>query len=238
MPRSTAVMERQRRRAATWEIWSSWPLLVISVLFIVLTTLVLADNDLDSGTQNWATLGLLLIWAVFLADFAFRLLMSESRWRFLRTNLFETVTLILPFLRVFLLVLYLWRLPALKYSRTHQRLRFLLVAASFGFVFVYVASTLVWLLEQNAPGANILSFGDAIWWGFATIATVGYGDYTPVTVPGRIVAVGLMLGGIVIVSIITATVISSLTEQMQRGAEAARSAQAQREAAAQEHTDA
>ncbi len=57
-----------------------------------------------------------------------------------------------------------------------------------------------------------------MWWGFATIATVGYGDYTPVTIPGRIVAVGLMLGGIVIVGIVTATVVSSLTEQVQRAA--------------------
>lgn len=57
-----------------------------------------------------------------------------------------------------------------------------------------------------------------MWWGFATIATVGYGDYTPVTIPGRIVAVGLMLGGIVIVGIVTATVVSSLPEQVQRAA--------------------
>ncbi len=217
-----------RERAEVWEEWSSWPLLVLSLGFVALSTIVLADNNLSPGTQNWATIGMLVMWALFLLDFAIRFFLSGRGWEFLRRNLFEAVTLLLPFLRSFLLVLYLWRLPGLKRSRRHQRMRFMLVAASFGFIFVYVASTLVWLLEHNAPEANIRSFGDAIWWGFATIATVGYGDYTPVTVPGRIVAVGLMLGGMVIVAIITATVISSLTEQVQRGVEAARLAEAQR----------
>lgn len=209
-----------RDRAEVWAERSSWPLLMLSFVFIALSTLVLADNNLDATVQNFATIGMLLAWGLFLIDFAIRLVLSRERWRFLRKNVFEAVTLVLPFLRAFLLVLYLWRLPALKYSIKHQRLRFVLVAAAFGLIFVYVASTLVFLLEQDAPHANIVSFGDALWWGFATIATVGYGDYTPVTVPGRIVAVGLMLGGIVIVGIVTATVISALTEQVQRGAQA------------------
>lgn len=213
--------ERRRlSRTERWEEWSSWPLLVLALSFVALSTVVLADNNLDRTTQNWATVGMLLIWALFLIDFTVRLLLSDGRWRFVRSNLFEAVTLVLPFLRAFLLVLYLWRLPALKYSLRHQRLRFILVAASLGLIFVYVASTLVWLVEHQAPGANILSFGDAIWWGFSTIATVGYGDYTPVTVPGRAIAVGLMLGGIIIVGIVTATVMSALTEQVQRGMQA------------------
>lgn len=205
-------------RAERWEEWSSWPLLILSLGFVALSTVVLADNHIEAGAQSWATFGMLLMWAFFLLDFAIRLKLTEHRWQYVRGNLFEAVTLALPFLRAFLLVLYLWRLPLLKRSRAHQRLRFMLVAASFGLVFVYVASTLVWLAEHQAPGANIRSFGDAIWWGFATIATVGYGDYTPVTVPGRVIAVGLMLGGIIIVGIVTATVMSSLTEQVQRGA--------------------
>src|SRR5215831_3138415 len=47
----------------------------------------------------------------------------------------------------------------------------------------------VYLAEHEHPGANITTIGDALWWGIVTIATVGYGDYYPVTAIGRIIAV-------------------------------------------------
>jgi voltage-gated potassium channel len=49
-----------------------------------------------------------------------------------------------------------------------------------------------------------------------TISTVGYGDMVPVTVPGRLYAVILMLGGMVIVGASTATIISYLNERVQK----------------------
>lgn len=63
-----------------------------------------------------------------------------------------------------------------------------------------------------------MNFGDAIWWGFTTIATVGYGDFAPVTVPGRILAVGLMAGGVVVIGVVVATLISDLNERIRTAA--------------------
>ena len=58
-----------------------------------------------------------------------------------------------------------------------------------------LASTLIVDLEQGAPGANIVTTGDGAWWAFVTIATVGYGDYYPVTRGGRMLAIILMSVG-------------------------------------------
>jgi len=54
----------------------------------------------------------------------------------------------------------------------------------------------VYLAEHEHPGANITTLRDALWWGIVTIATVGYGDYYPVTAIGRIIAIFMMLSGI------------------------------------------
>ena len=53
-----------------------------------------------------------------------------------------------------------------------------------------------YLAEHQYQGANITNLGDAFWWAIVTIATVGYGDYYPVTAVGRIIAVIVMVSGI------------------------------------------
>ena len=54
----------------------------------------------------------------------------------------------------------------------------------------------VYLTEHEHKGANITNLGDAFWWAIVTIATVGYGDYYPVTAAGRLIAIFMMLSGI------------------------------------------
>lgn len=61
---------------------------------------------------------------------------------------------------------------------------------------------------------KLAPFGDAIWWAFATITTVGYGDLAPVTLEGRAIAVGLMLSGIALLGVISATFASWIVEQV------------------------
>ena len=50
--------------------------------------------------------------------------------------------------------------------------------------------------EKDAPGANITTGGDALWWGYVTATTVGYGDKYPVTMGGRIVGTLMLTVGV------------------------------------------
>ena len=73
-------------------------------------------------------------------------------------------------------------------------------AAAFGF-------------EREAPGSNIRTFEDALWWAASTMTTVGYGDYFPVTPAGRGIAIALMLFGIAALSVLTATIAALIVKE-------------------------
>jgi voltage-gated potassium channel len=69
--------------------------------------------------------------------------------------------------------------------------------------------------ERGEPGSNISDdFGDALWWAATTMTTVGYGDHFPVSTTGRVVAVGLMIGGIALLGVVTATFASWLLDRV------------------------
>ena len=87
--------------------------------------------------------------------------------------------------------------------------RFLLAAL----VLVLNSAAAVYLFERHAPESNIHTLGQSVWWSLVTVTTVGYGDYTPVTVPGRIMACVVMGTGLVTLAVITAQVASSFVAQ-------------------------
>ncbi|WP_371127311.1 potassium channel family protein [Streptomyces sp. KS_16] len=65
-------------------------------------------------------------------------------------------------------------------------------------------AALVVVAESGAPHANITSYPRALWWSIETATTVGYGDFYPVTLWGRIIASFLMLSAITAFGVITA----------------------------------
>lgn len=78
--------------------------------------------------------------------------------------------------------------------------------------------------ERGQPGSTIDSVGDGLWWAVVTVTTVGYGDTYPVTTVGRIIAVGLMIGGIAVLGLVTATLASWLVERVTESNDAERAA--------------
>ncbi|MBI4642682.1 MAG: potassium channel protein [Deltaproteobacteria bacterium] len=82
------------------------------------------------------------------------------------------------------------------------------------------------LLEPQT-GPWLGRFGNGIWWSLVTLTTVGYGDVVPQSFGGRLVGVCLMLGGVLSLSLLTATVASVFVERKfrrERGLEAIKTA--------------
>ena len=75
--------------------------------------------------------------------------------------------------------------------------RFLLAAA----VLVLDGAAIVYLLERHAPGSNIRTLGESVWFSLVTVTTVGYGDYTPVTPAGRVTACCIMAIGLLTLAV-------------------------------------
>ena len=79
-----------------------------------------------------------------------------------------------------------------------RRLRTILAALIF---FVFLFGYLFYISEPE-----VKNLGDGIWWALVTITTVGYGDITPLTTVGRVVASSLMFLGLGLIATITAIV--------------------------------
>ncbi len=89
--------------------------------------------------------------------------------------------------------------------RTAQANRSIVILAFLTSLTIIFGSVGVYLVEHGHRGANITNLGDAFWWAIVTLATVGYGDYYPVTAAGRLIAVSMMLLGIGMFALLVST---------------------------------
>ena len=64
--------------------------------------------------------------------------------------------------------------------------------------------SLIFYLIESQTNSKIKTFMDAIWWGFSTATTTGYGDITPATTPGKLLGILLMLTGMALFAMFTA----------------------------------
>lgn len=207
---------RDDAKRLRWERDTAWPGIAGSVLFLVAYTWTVLSDD-RPVLLSVVLLGVLgLVWAFFLVDYVVRFLLAEDRPKFVRHNVVDLLSVLLPLARPFRLLGDLSRIPMLRGNTpAHLRRRVLIIAGTFILMFIYIIALAEYQVEHTAKGANILTFGDALWWACVTMATVGYGDYYPVTVGGRLLAIVLMIGGIAIVGTASATVVSYLNERTQ-----------------------
>lgn len=133
------------------------------------------------------------IWVAFAVDLVVKTGVAPDRIGYLRRNWVIVLLVVVPFLRPLrvLRVFVLGGRAAAGFHRLFGIANVLMVAYGL----VVVAATLVYTFERG-HNDQFRSFPDALWWGLVTITTVGYGDKFPITAPGRLSAVLLLIGGI------------------------------------------
>ena len=197
----------------TWRRATEWPLTVLAVIFLV-TYAVTVIQDVPSGEPVSDTV-MNVVWVCFVIDYLVSLTLARPRGRWFVTHLHELVIVALPVLRPLRL---LRLISVVRVLHRGGALAFRGRVAAYVVIttttLVLVAGLAVLDAEQDAPGSNIRSFGDALWWAFTTITTVGYGDYYPVTLAGRLVAVGLMAAGVALLGTVTALLATWFVDQV------------------------
>lgn len=143
---------------------------------------------------------------VFLIDFVYRLRTAESRWGyFYRQKGFLDLLSCVPMLRIFRLFRILRAVRITRRLGGPRVLRELRQELASGALYLVIFVGLLTLevvgllelhFEEDAPGANITTAGDALWWGYVTATTVGYGDRYPVTPGGRLAGLIMLTIGV------------------------------------------
>jgi voltage-gated potassium channel Kch len=142
---------------------------------------------------------------IFVLDFVYRLRTAPSKSGYLRHGGAFDFLGCLPGLRIFRVFRIVRAVRVLRRLGGPQVLRdlrgqlasgTLYLIVFLGILTLEVIALLELYFEQDAPGANITSGGDALWWGYVTATTVGYGDQFPVTMGGRIVGTLMLTIGV------------------------------------------
>lgn len=215
MPAETT--DSPQRRLDSWERFTEWPLILAAVVFLAAYAWeVIAD--LQGAARRVPETVMNVVWIIFAVDYCTRLALASNRCRWFTHHLPDLAMVALPMLRPLRLVRLLALVGVLQRSAgTALRGRITVYTAGSVTLLAFVASLAVLDAERAAPNASIATFPDAMWWSLVTITTVGYGDLAPVTSVGRWVAVLLMIGGVALIGVVTATlaswIVSLVTEE-------------------------
>jgi voltage-gated potassium channel len=204
-------------RVERWEQHSEWPLAGAAVLFLVAYGWPILDTSLSREWRHVCDVLDYAIWIVFAIDLVVRLVLADRRGNYLLHHIPDLLVVALPILRPLRLLRLVVLLRVLNRRATDSlRGRVALYVGGATVIILFCASLAVLDAERHSSHSNIATFGDALWWSVTTVTTVGYGDHYPVTTEGRFVAVGLMLAGIALIGVVTASFATWLLDRVRQ----------------------
>jgi voltage-gated potassium channel len=210
-----AGAETDEPRIAAWDRRLDPWLTGLAVAFLAAYAWSVLDRTLSPGGYAAIEVGLTVTWAIFGVDYLVRLTLARRRWRFIGTHLLDLALLLLPMFRPLRALRLITVLGVLnRHMRDDVRGRVALYVAGTVTLVGFVAAVAVYDAERDAPDASITTFGEALWWTITTISTVGYGDRYPVTFEGRLIAASLMVAGIALLGVVTASIASWFVENL------------------------
>jgi voltage-gated potassium channel len=184
-----------------------------SILGIALIGVIFAVIDMFKGLtdfQRWIDLGIRVILA---ADYFVRLFRAEDKKLFFLENIFNLIA-ILPYNTAIWIFGPLRLIKAAKFTiigafpkKAFNKIKIIINTNSLKTMIILTLAAML-LGSIGIMYTEKMSFGDSVWWAFVTATTVGYGDLSPKSSLGRLIAAGLMIFGIGLISSITSTITS------------------------------
>ena len=206
---------RAQARLDAYERRTALVMVLLAIGYLVLYSFYVLDQTLTSQGLNRLDLAMNVIWVVFIVDLTLRAVLAPKHIAYLVHHPLDVIAVAVPAFRVLRVLRVLTAGQWLISRGSRLRIGRTATAVVFAVVFLtYLSSLAVLNAERGAKGADIESFGDAVWWSLVTMATVGYGDYVPVTTNGRVVAVGLMVVGISLLGLVGASVASAVVTRI------------------------
>lgn len=196
--------------------WLRLPMALLGLawLLIVVAELLWGENALLSLAST-------IVWIIFIAEFALRLILAPDRWPFLKRNWLTVIALIVPAFRFFRAIAVLRAARALRglrlvrivgtANRSMKALRTTMHRRRFGYVLgltvlvvvLGAAGMLSFERAEEVPG-GFTSYGHALWWTAMLITSIG-SDFWPATTEGRVLALLLSIYGLAVFGYITAS---------------------------------
>jgi len=197
-------------RAQAMERRLQWPLLAAALLTI--PAIVIEQSNVGEPFDTTAVVLNWTIWTAFLIEIGLMLSVVDDRWRWLRDHPLDVAIVLLtpPFLpaalqatRVFRLLRLVRLMKLAVLSRRLLSTEGVRDAAVFALITI-LGGGAAFAAVENGHQDHPVSAWDGVWWAITTVTTVGYGDFSPRTLGGRVIAIVVMVVGIGFVAIITA----------------------------------
>ena len=189
---------------------------ILSVFNMVLAYIPNVDQD---AINVVATINAVLT-LLFIFDFGLRLATAPSRsFYFLRDYGWADLLACIPQLRIFRMFRIYKAYRLIKKYGVHYITTFLSTNRAAAALYILVLMVIIIIesggflvlqAERASLSANIVTAGDAIWWAYVTITTVGYGDRFPTTTVGRIVGILVMTTGVAVFATFAGLISSKL----------------------------